>query len=181
MTKARVLSPLPRLRNRLGRQRLPCSTERQALGSQQGQRALLTARQVAHAWPTRGPGPIHPAPSTFPAHPSPMPPATQGGPCSRPQHPRHLRPGPGPAPAPAPSQGSQAVAIDWLESCLQFNFLFFFFCLLAFSWATPTTHGRSQTRGQIGAVAPSLHQSHSNVVSELHLQPTPQLTATPDP
>ena len=31
------------------------------------------------------------------------------------------------------------------------------------------------------AVAISLHQRHSNAGSELRLQPTPQLTATPDP
>ena len=41
--------------------------------------------------------------------------------------------------------------------------------------------GVSQARGPIGAVAASLRQSHSNAGSEPHLQPTPQLTATPDP
>ena len=55
--------------------------------------------------------------------------------------------------------------------------LFFF----AISWAAPTAYGGSQARGQIGAVATSLHQSHSNVGSEPHLQPTPQLTAMPHP
>ena len=35
-------------------------------------------------------------------------------------------------------------------------------------------------RGQIGASAASLHHSHNNTGSELHLPPTPQLTATPD-
>ena len=35
--------------------------------------------------------------------------------------------------------------------------------------------------GQIGAVAASLCHSHSNVGSEPQLQPTPQLTVTPDP
>ena len=39
----------------------------------------------------------------------------------------------------------------------------------------------SQARGQIGAVAAALCHSHSNVGSELHLRPTPQLMATPDP
>ena len=39
----------------------------------------------------------------------------------------------------------------------------------------------SQARGPIGAVASSLHHSHSNSESELRLQPTPQLKATPDP
>ena len=41
--------------------------------------------------------------------------------------------------------------------------------------------GGSQARGLIGAVAAHLRQSHSNGESEPHLQPTPQLTATPDP
>ena len=35
--------------------------------------------------------------------------------------------------------------------------------------------------GLIGAVAAGLRQSHSNVGSEPCLQPTPQLTAMPDP
>ena len=36
-------------------------------------------------------------------------------------------------------------------------------------------------RGQMGAVAAGLRQSHSNARSEPGLRPTPQLTATPDP
>ena len=48
----------------------------------------------------------------------------------------------------------------------------FYFCLFR---ATPMAYGNSQARGQIGdAVA-------GNAGSEKHLQPTPQLTATPDP
>ena len=43
-----------------------------------------------------------------------------------------------------------------------------FFCLFR---ATPTTYEGSQARGH----------NHSNVGSELCVQPTPQLTATPDP
>ena len=39
----------------------------------------------------------------------------------------------------------------------------------------------SRARGLIGAVATGLRQGHSNVGSEPCLQPTPQLTATPDP
>ena len=42
-------------------------------------------------------------------------------------------------------------------------------------------HGSSQARGQIRAAAASLHHSHSHAIPELHLQPTPQLTATLDP
>ena len=57
----------------------------------------------------------------------------------------------------------------------------FCFCLFVFSRATPVAHGGSQARGPVGAVAASLHHSHSNTGSEPHLWPTPQLTATPDP
>ena len=58
------------------------------------------------------------------------------------------------------------------------NFFFFFFLL--FLWAIPTAYGGFQARGQIGAVATGLRQSHSNAGSEPSLQPTPQLMATPD-
>ena len=58
--------------------------------------------------------------------------------------------------------------------------VFFFFFFLLFLWASPTAYGGSQARGPIGAVATGLRQSHSNVGSEPRLQPTPQLTATPD-
>ena len=58
---------------------------------------------------------------------------------------------------------------------------FFVFCLFAISWAIPSACGGSQARGPIGAVAAGLRQSHSNMGSEPCLQPTPQLTATPDP
>ena len=64
---------------------------------------------------------------------------------------------------------------------LFFSFLFFFFFFFVFSRAAPTAHGGSQARGLIGAVAAGLRQSHSNLGSELHLRPAPQLTATPDP
>ena len=47
--------------------------------------------------------------------------------------------------------------------------------------ATPMAYGSSQARGWIGAVAASLHPSHSNSRPELQLRPTPQLTANPDP
>jgi len=42
-------------------------------------------------------------------------------------------------------------------------------------------YGGFQARGAIGAAAASPHRSHSNMGSELRLQPTPQLTATRDP
>ena len=47
--------------------------------------------------------------------------------------------------------------------------------------ATPTPYRSSQARGQIGAAAASLLHSHSNSGSKPRLQPTPQLTAMPDP
>ena len=59
-------------------------------------------------------------------------------------------------------------------------FVLFCFCLFAFSRAAPVAYGVSRARGLIGAVAASLHHSHSNVRSEPHLPPTPQLTAMPD-
>ena len=67
---------------------------------------------------------------------------------------------------------------SWADFIIYNPFFFFFF---AFSRASPTAYGGSQARGRIGAVATSLCQSHSNTGSEPHLQPTPQLTATPDP
>ena len=60
-------------------------------------------------------------------------------------------------------------------------FVLFCFCLFAFSRATSAAYGGSQARGLLGAVATSLHHSHGHARSELHLQPTPQLTARPDP
>ena len=54
----------------------------------------------------------------------------------------------------------------------------FFCCLFR---AIPETYGGSQARGWIGTVASGLHHSHSTAESEPHLQPTPQLTAMPDP
>ena len=56
-----------------------------------------------------------------------------------------------------------------------------FFCLVVFSRASPGAYGGSQARGPTGAVAASLHHSHSNSGSEPRLRPAPQLTATPDP
>jgi len=54
----------------------------------------------------------------------------------------------------------------------------FLFIYLLFR-ATSVAYGGSQARGQIGAVAAG--HNHSNTRSEPHLQPTPQLMATPDP
>ena len=57
----------------------------------------------------------------------------------------------------------------------------FFLSFFAFSRAAPTAYGGSQARGRIEAIAAGLRQSHSNAGSQPHLQPTPQLKATPDP
>ena len=72
--------------------------------------------------------------------------------------------------------------MDYCQATLILFFFsfFFFFCFFAISWAALTAYGGSQDRGQIGAVAAGLGQSHSNAGSELRLQPTPQFTATPD-
>ena len=61
------------------------------------------------------------------------------------------------------------------------DFFFFFFCPFAFSRAAPAAYGGSQARGRIGAVAAGLRHSHSHARSKLRLQPTPHLTATPNP
>ena len=54
----------------------------------------------------------------------------------------------------------------------------FFLCLFR---AAPVAYGSSKARGsRIVATAASPRHSHSNAGSEPHLQPTPQLTATPD-
>ena len=53
---------------------------------------------------------------------------------------------------------------------------FLFFCLFR---AVPVAHGGSQARSQIGATTAGY--SHSHMGSKPHLQPTPQLTAMPDP
>ena len=55
---------------------------------------------------------------------------------------------------------------------------FFFFFLVA---AAPAAYGSSWVRGWIRAAAASLLHSHSNMGSELHLWPMPQLVAIPDP
>ena len=54
------------------------------------------------------------------------------------------------------------------------------FCLFVFR-ATPAAYGGSQARGAKGAIAASLHHSHSNTESKPCLWPPPQLTAMLDP
>ena len=72
-----------------------------------------------------------------------------------------------------------ASLLHWWQMCA--SYLFIYLGLFASSRATLTAYGGSQARGPIRAVAASLCHSHSNMGSEPHLQPTPQLTATPDP
>ena len=57
----------------------------------------------------------------------------------------------------------------------------FFFFLYAFSRATPAAYGSPQSRGPIRAIAAGLCHAHSSMGFQLHMQPTPQLTATSDP
>ena len=48
-------------------------------------------------------------------------------------------------------------------------FFFFFFFVFGHFRATPLAYGGSEARGRIGAVAASLHHSHSNLGSEPRL------------
>ena len=68
----------------------------------------------------------------------------------------------------------------WVTHTLWWFFFFFFNFLFFLFRATPTAYGSSQARGLIGAAASGLHHSHSNMGSEPHLRPTPQLRAMPD-
>ena len=61
------------------------------------------------------------------------------------------------------------------------SFLIFFFLLFLLFKAAGTACGSFQARGQMGATAASLHDSHSNTGSKPYLQHTPQLMAMPDP
>ena len=62
------------------------------------------------------------------------------------------------------------------------SFIYLFIYLLIYLFrATPGAYGSSKARGRIGAVAAGLHHRHRNSRFEPCLQPTPQLTATPDP
>ena len=91
--------------------------------------------------------------------------------------------------------------LKYSEYCHQFNCLYLFsmffhkrlipapsliplrdFTLFFFFWlfrAAPVAYGGFQARGHLELHSASLH--HSNVSSEPSLQPTPQLTAMPDP
>ena len=92
--------------------------------------------------------------------------------------------------APVRKQWGTSKSLDWeanwsnpftLHLTDEHSLFVCLFCLFAISWAAPLTYGGSQARSLIGAVAASLYQNHRNAGSEPRLQPTPQLTATPDP
>ena len=70
-----------------------------------------------------------------------------------------------------------------LNPLLFFSFFLSFFLSSFFLLfrTTPKAYGGSQVRHRIGATASSLHLSHSNMGSKLHLCPTPWLTAMLDP
>ena len=66
----------------------------------------------------------------------------------------------------------------FLSSFLSFSLSL---ALSFFPMVTHTAYPGCQARGGIRAIAASLQHSHSNAGSKLHLPPTPQLMATPDP
>ena len=59
--------------------------------------------------------------------------------------------------------------------------VYIYMCIYIYFRAAPAAYGSSQARARIGAAVAGLGHNHSNTGSEPHLQPTPQLTATPDP
>ena len=61
--------------------------------------------------------------------------------------------------------------------------VYIYICIYIYIYfrAAPAAYGSSQARARIGAAVAGLGHNHSNTGSEPHLQPTPQLTATPDP
>ena len=75
----------------------------------------------------------------------------------------------------------QGCLFEWLKKEKMLLSKLFLWVSFLLSRAAPEAYGGSQARGPIGARAASLRHSHSHVGSELHLRPTPQLMATPDP
>ena len=74
---------------------------------------------------------------------------------------------------------SDSISVRHPEVGLLDLFFFFFFFLLF--RATLMAYGGSQAWGWIGAIVAGLCHGHRNAESKPHLQPTPQLTAMPDP
>ena len=67
------------------------------------------------------------------------------------------------------------------NSQILFFFILFIYLFFGLFRAAPVAYGGSQARGRTGAVPTGPSHSHSSDISEPHLWPTPQLTATPDP
>ena len=65
--------------------------------------------------------------------------------------------------------------------CLSAPLLIFFFFFPPLFRTTALAYGSSQARGQIRASDAGLGHGHSNLGSDMHLQPTPELTAMLDP
>ena len=68
---------------------------------------------------------------------------------------------------------SYIILEDLVCLCLCFRLFFFLFLFLFLFRASPVAYGGSQARGQMGAVAASLHHSHSNARFEPCLQSIP--------
>ena len=68
----------------------------------------------------------------------------------------------------------QPICIFLLEHLIHLQFVCLFVCFCLFR-ATPVIYSSSWARDQIRTAAASLHHSHSNARSELHLQPMPHL------
>ena len=73
------------------------------------------------------------------------------------------------------------VVFGRLAKTPSYRVVFFFWLFLLLFRGAPAAYGISQARGQIRAAAAGIHHSHNNTGSELHLWPTPQLMAMPDP
>ena len=58
---------------------------------------------------------------------------------------------------------------------------FFFLVFFVVSWATPVAYGGSQARVESELQPPAYTRATAMRDLSAHLQPTPQLTATPDP
>ena len=72
--------------------------------------------------------------------------------------------------------------VPWFSHCSLLNLQLTVWMSVPFFFrAAPMAYGGFQARGLIGTVAAGLCHSHSNVWSEPHLWPTPQLLETPDP
>ena len=76
-------------------------------------------------------------------------------------------------------QHSNAYGQIHLDNIMSESDVYIQFCFVFRT--TPPTYGSSWAKGRIRAAAAGLCHSHSNARSKPHLQPTPQLTATPDP